>query len=100
MTLKATDCNELYLAGCDASETSAGEASSSPRRAGAGQGGDHRADTHLPGEYRRTQEDVAAYLTAAIKESASDPRVLMKAFRSGRLRDLRAEPDSAAGGTA
>lgn len=36
---------------------------------------------HEASESLRTQEDVAAYLNAAIEESSGDPRLLMKAFR-------------------
>ena len=37
---------------------------------------------HEASEYLRTPEDVAAYLNAAVDESDSDPRLLMKAFRN------------------
>ena len=37
---------------------------------------------HEASESLRTQEDVAAYLNAAIEESSGDSRLLMKAFRN------------------
>lgn len=37
---------------------------------------------HDAGEYLRTPADVAAYLTAAMEESDSDPRLPLKALRN------------------
>ncbi len=37
---------------------------------------------HKASNYLRPQEDIVAYLNAAIEEMGDDPRLLMKAFRN------------------
>lgn len=37
---------------------------------------------HRASDYLRTQEDIVAYLNAAVEEMGDDPRLLMKAFRN------------------
>lgn len=37
---------------------------------------------HKASDYLRTQEDIVAYLNAAIEEMGDDPRLLMKALRN------------------
>ena len=37
---------------------------------------------HRASDYLNTQEDVVAYLNAAVEEMGDDPRLLMKAFRN------------------
>lgn len=37
---------------------------------------------HRASDYLRAQQDIAAYLNAAIEEFEGDPRLLMKAFRN------------------
>ena len=37
---------------------------------------------HRASDYLRTQQDIAAYLNAAIEEFEGDPQMLMKAFRN------------------
>lgn len=38
--------------------------------------------SHKASEYLNTQEDIVAYLNAAVEEMGDDPRLLMKAFRN------------------
>lgn len=42
----------------------------------------HAVRAHDAGEYLRTAADIAAYLTAAMEESDSDPRLPLKALRN------------------
>ena len=37
---------------------------------------------HRASDYLKTQEDIVAYLNAAVEEMGDDPRLLMKAFRN------------------
>ena len=37
---------------------------------------------HRASDYLNTQEDIVAYLNAAVEEMGDDPRLLMKAFRN------------------
>ena len=37
---------------------------------------------HKASDYLKTQEDIVAYLNAAVEEMGDDPRLLMKAFRN------------------
>ena len=38
--------------------------------------------SHKASDYLNTQEDIVAYLNAAVEEMGDDPRLLMKAFRN------------------
>ena len=38
--------------------------------------------SYMASEYLNTQEDIVAYLNAAVDEMGDDPRLLMKAFRN------------------
>ena len=53
---------------------------------------------HRASDYLKTQEDIVAYLNAAVEEMGDDPRLLMKAFRNvadarGAYRNLRVCPE-------
>jgi hypothetical protein len=51
---------------------------------------------HRASDYLETQEDIVAYLNAAVKEMGDDPRLLVKAFRN--VADARGVPTPSAHG--